>query len=128
MDDRQPREPALGDEVRQLGSNLKAILEAAWESDERRKLQAEIASALTEVAAALSSSAKEMLEGPAGQKLQAEVEAWRQKVRHSDLHERAHTELLDALRKVNAELSALAARWRAAPDDSDPPGGSRGEA
>lgn len=128
MDDRQPQRSVLGDELRQLGSNLKAILEAAWESDERRKLQAEIGSALTELAAALSSSAKEMLEGPAGQELQAEVEAWRQKVRQSDLHERAHTELVDALRKVNAELSALVGRWRAAPDDSDQHGGSRGEA
>ncbi len=128
MENRNQPEPGLGDELRRLGSQLKAILEAAWESDERQRAQSEIASALTEVAATLNSAAKDMLESPAGQKLRADVEAWGEKLRQSGLRERAHAELVDALRRVNAELAGLAARWHASPDEAEQPDSPRGEA
>lgn len=128
MDDQHPGEPGLSDELRQLGRNLKTVLEAAWESEERRRLQTELASALEEVATALSSSAHDMLNSPAAQKFHDEVEAWREKIRQSDLSQQVHSELLDALRRVNAQLSGLAERWRAAHDDLDRPGVSGGAA
>lgn len=128
MDDEQQLPRDLRDELQQLGSNLKAILEAAWESDERRKAQAEVASALSEAAAALSSAARELAESPAGQKIKAEVEEWGELLRRSQVRAHARTELLEALHKVNTELAELAARWRASAGEDDQSHAPRGEA
>ena len=45
-DDTPTPENELADELRNLGHNLKGILQAAWESEERRKLQNEIQAGL----------------------------------------------------------------------------------
>ncbi|MEW6569099.1 MAG: hypothetical protein AB1449_13240 [Chloroflexota bacterium] len=121
MDEPRQTPDDLMSELRQLGQNLKAVLQAGWESDERKKAQAELESALGEAAAALHGAGKEFIESPAGQKLRAEVEDLGQKLRRAEVREKAQAELLEALHKVNAELARLAARWQspAGPQNED---------
>ncbi len=128
MDDRQHVPGDLRDELQQLGSNLKAVLEAAWESEERKKAQAEVASAMAEAAAALSNAARELAESPAGQKIKAEVEEWGEMLRRSEVRGHARAELLEALHKVNVELAELVTRWRASAGQDDQHRTPRGEA
>jgi len=49
----------LGDELRALGANLRAMLQAAWESDERRRAQQEIETGLEDLARTLRSAGQE---------------------------------------------------------------------
>jgi len=128
MSEHQDAPGDLRDELRQLGSNLKALLEAAWESEERKRAQAEVASALSEAAAALTSAARELAGGPAGQKLREEVEEWTERLRQSEARQHARSELVAVLRRMNAELAEMASRWPASGGERDEHRQRRGEA
>jgi len=122
MDERREKQEAVRDELRQLGANLRAAIHEAWESDERRRMHVEIASGLEEAAATLRAAAQDFAASPAGQKLQDEVKALHQRVRTGDAAETIRSDILSALRMLNAELEK-AARRKSPPAD---PGASPG--
>lgn len=119
MDERPEPSDDLIAELRNLGLNLKAVLQAGWEREERKKAQAEVEAAMAQVASALSGAGKDFIESPTGKKLKAEVEDLGDKVRRAELQAKARAEFLEALRKVNEELTRLAEKWRqpASPGD-----------
>jgi uncharacterized membrane protein YccC len=119
-EDRTPDD--LAAELRALGANLKEVLKAAWESEERRRLQTEIGSGLEDLASTLKSAAQEFSESPTGQRLKADVQDARERLRKGQVEGRMREDMLAALRKINAELSKAAAR-RSSEDDSSGPAG-----
>src|SRR3989304_5561921 len=102
----------LASEFRRLGKNLKETLQAAWDSEERRRLEKEIEAGLTEAAAALRGAAKDLSASPAGQHLRDELQDLGQRVRTGELETKVRKDVGGGLRALNAELERAAGGWR----------------
>lgn len=108
-------EPATGDvhqgevakEFRDLGENLKNVLQMAWESPERKKLQAEIEAGLTELGTSINKAAEDFQESPTGQRLQSEVKDLGERVRSGEVEAGLREQILSVLREVNAKLKKV---------------------
>jgi DNA-binding PucR family transcriptional regulator len=119
----EPRDE-LRDELRSLAANLKEALSAAWESEERRRVQAEIIDGLSEMVDTLRALGNEFAQSPTGQRLSADAADLHEQLRRDQVQEKARTQLLEALRKVNSELSRAAQLWKrdTAQGTNDEPG------
>jgi len=103
-------QPDLGEEFRNLGDNLKQVLQEAWRSEERIRLQQEIESGLSDAAATLRTAAADFEQRQAGRRLKAEMQDLGEKMREGRLQDEVRSELVEMLRKLNDELKAAAAR------------------
>ena len=110
MDDKPSSEESLADEITNLGQNLIKTLHAAWESPERKKLQQEIETGLSELAQTLQQEADTFAESPTGQRMKSDLDELRQKVRNSEAEAKIRSELLQAFKVVNTELQKVASR------------------
>jgi hypothetical protein len=115
MNDQETRDPQgrsgeVASEFKDLGENLKSILQNAWESEERKNLQREIESGLANLGKTLEQAAKEFKESEAGQRLKADAEDLHQRIRSGEVETRVRDDLLAALRKVNSELEKVLSR------------------
>jgi HAMP domain-containing protein len=102
----------LASEFRRLGQNLKEALQAAWDSEERRRLEKEIEAGLSDAADALRGAAKEFSASPAGQHLREELHDLGQRVRTGELETKVRQDVVGGLRALNAELERAAGTWR----------------
>ena len=109
MTEPRPSFEDLGDELRSLGANLRQVLQAAWESDERRRAQEHIERGLDDLARTLRTAGQEFAASPTGQRLRDDVRDLHERLRSSEVDARVREELLAALRRVNEELSKAAA-------------------
>ncbi len=110
----EPRDPGddVVGELKALGENLRLVLQAAWDSDERKKLQGEVEAGLSDLVSALQTAGTEFSQSPAGRRLKAEAQSLQTRVRDSHAEETVRNELLSALRKANAELKKAAGKDR----------------
>lgn len=102
----------LASEFRRLGKNLTEALQAAWGSEERRRLEKEIVAGLSDAAAALRGAAKEFSASPAGQQLREELQDVGQRVRTGEIETKVRHDVLGGLQAINAELERAAGMWR----------------
>jgi predicted thioesterase len=131
MDENKSRESNLAEEFRQLGKNLTEAMVAAWERPERKKLQDEIVNGLTELGNTLRQEARHISESPTGQKVKAEAEDIRERIRRGDVENKAREELLAALQAANDMLRQAIhkistedrARYSQEPGERKNPGG-----
>ena len=70
MNDQGQPEDQLKKEFAELGSNLRSLIQGAWESEQRKNASQEVQRGLNEVGEALSRAAAEFSEGPAANKSQ----------------------------------------------------------
>jgi hypothetical protein len=120
MSDSNPNETKtsndnISDQLNELGKNLRAALQAAWASEERRKLQKEIEDGLADLGASLSQAAKDFSKSPAGQNLKEDVKDMRERWHSGEMESKVRSEVSEALRKVNEELQKAT---RKPPSDS----------
>jgi len=94
----------ISDQLNELGKNLRDAMQSAWESEERRKLQKEIEDGLANLGASLSQAAKDFSNSPTGQNLKEDVKDMQERWRTGEAKSKAHTDIVEALRKVNNEL------------------------
>jgi len=106
----------ISDQLNELGRNLRQALQTAWESEERKKVQKEIEDGLANLGASLSEAARDFSSSPAGQSLKEDVEDIKERWRNGEVSEKARSEVLEALRKVNLELQ------KATKKNTPPPG------
>ena len=112
----------LAAEFRNLGNNLKEILQSAWESEERKKLQQEIEVGLADLGKSLDNTVEEFKVSPAGQRLKTEVQDLHQRVRSGKVETELRENLLSVLRKVNSELEKASTRnTETTPSAEEPP-------
>jgi hypothetical protein len=97
----------LSGEFERLGQNLKAAARTAWESEESRKLQAELKSSISALEAGLKQAAQEVRAGEAGQRLKSEAADLGERVKSGQVESELRQGLLSALRTINAELQKM---------------------
>lgn len=109
----------LFDELFALGSNLTKLARAAWDSPERRKLQGELEAALTDLTNTLNRAGMEFTVSPTGQRIYAELQSVRERIRKGGLEAAAYEETLAILQRLNTELTRAAEKMK--PADTDHP-------
>ena len=122
MSDSNPNETKtstdnISDQLNELGKNLREALQSAWESEERRKLQKEIEDGLANLGASLSEAAKDFSSSPTGQSLKEDVKDLQERWRTGEVRSKAHSEIVEALRKVNTELQKATKKSPPPPTD-----------
>jgi len=111
MSENEEREDILADEFRNLGKNLAEVLRAAWESPERKNMQAEIEAGLDDLGKSVNHEVNSFRQSPSGQRLKADMEELNQRIRSGEVTTRARDELLTALQRANEELQKVISRW-----------------
>jgi len=101
----------LAAEMEALAQQLGATLRAAWHSQERRDIQAEIQTGLQDMSDALERVAQEIAATPAAQRVKAEAAAYRERAREGELGQKAQTDLVAGLRVARDQLQKLADTW-----------------
>ncbi len=119
MNEPPPQEESLTDEFRDLAKNLVTILQTAWDRPERRKLQDELETGLTELSSTIKREAKAAVESPAGQRIRSDIEGMGEKVRSGQVEAKVHDELVGALKTLNAELKKAATHLSSSPAEQD---------
>jgi septum formation inhibitor MinC len=107
MSDPEHRDDDLKSEFTDLGSNLRALIQGAWQSEQRKQASQEVQRGLTEVGEALSRAASELSQDPATRRLREEVDQLSERVRSGELAEKARADLIEVLQRVNVRLSEL---------------------
>lgn len=102
----------LAGEFHELGKNLQGILRAAWESEERKKLQEELRLGLSDLGNMVNQAANEFQSSPTGQRIKEDMEDFQQRVRSGEVENKVREEILSALRMVNSELEKVSFRKR----------------
>ncbi|MEW5873314.1 MAG: hypothetical protein AB1894_28905 [Chloroflexota bacterium] len=129
MSDKPPVEGNLADEFTSLGKNLLEVIQAAWESPERRRVQQEIEQGLNELGNTLSVEAENFKTSPTGQQLKADVEELEQRIRSGETQAKIQQELLAVLQTANSELQKVIQKWstsQSGADQASPPSANSG--
>jgi len=113
----------LSDELRALGENLRSVFQAAWDSDDRRRLQREIETGIGALAESLGQAARDFSESETGQQMKQEAREFSERVRSGEVESKVRQDLTAILRKMNEELGRAASSW-----SSRPPSGPEGQA
>jgi phosphoenolpyruvate carboxylase len=98
------RNDDIGEQLNELGKNLRESLRTAWESDDRRKLQQEIEFGLTNLRESLNQAASDFTNSQAGQNLKEDVKDLHERWQTGEVGSKVRSEIADALRMVNKEL------------------------
>ncbi len=115
MSEIPPNEPDLGEELRNLGKSLDNFLRAAWASEERKRVQQDIESSLNELGKTINQAANEFSASETGQRLKSDIHDLRHRMETGEVQQKARTELVEALKKVNRELTKAADKWGGTP-------------
>jgi hypothetical protein len=111
MSENTPPEGDLRDEFHNLSQNLKRIINTAWESEERKKVQNDIQNGLDELYQAINQMIDEFKVSDTGKKFVKEVDDFGERLRSGEVRDQAHEEILTALKKMNAELEKAADKF-----------------
>jgi signal recognition particle GTPase len=111
----------IGEQLAELGKNLREALITAWESEERRKLQQEIELGLANLQDSLGQAANDFSSSSTGQNLKEDMKDMEERWRTGEVSSKIRTEIAEALRTVNNELQK--ATRKNPPPPSDKPEG-----
>ena len=107
MTDHTPPQNDLKSEFENLAHNLKQALQTAWESDERKQLQSEIETGLTQVADAMNEAFDTFKQSDVGEQFINDIEDFGDRVRSGEVETKVRTDLTEAMRKLNTELEKV---------------------
>lgn len=107
----------ISEQLNELGKNLRDALHNAWSSEERRKLQQDIEEGMADLGATLSQAAKDFSSTPTGKTITEDVKDLQQRWKSGEVGSKVHSEVVDALRRVNDELQKAAGKTPPPPPD-----------
>jgi vacuolar-type H+-ATPase subunit E/Vma4 len=119
----EKRDDSLQAELDALGENLQRVIRKVWESEERRQLQADVEQGLEGTLQHLRQELKDFQESETAERLKADLGSVERELRSGETAGRVRQEILDVLRRLNAELGRAT---RPASEADEPPGKSGG--
>lgn len=117
----EPESDEVLNEFRNLGKNLKDILQSLWESEERKQLQNEIETGLKEMTDTLSKSVTEFSQSPTGQAIKSDINNLNERIRSGQLETQVRKEVVSVLRAANEGLKKATSPKEADTDPEEPP-------
>ncbi len=100
----QQNQPDLAAQFRELGENLKSMLQSTWESDEAQKLRQDVKDGLNELGKAASDAVNEFDATETGQKIKEEAQEFKSRVQSGEVEAKAREEISNILNTINIEL------------------------
>ena len=107
----------IGDQLNELGKNLREALRTAWESDERRKLQLDIEEGLTNLRDSLNEAVNDFSNSQTGQTLKSDMKNLHERWQTGEVGSKVRSEIAEALRTVNQELQKASQKNQPPPPD-----------
>ncbi|MFQ6000743.1 MAG: hypothetical protein ACE5LG_03645 [Anaerolineae bacterium] len=104
-------EGEIAEELKRLGRQLHSTAKAAWESEERRQLEAEIVSGLNALASEIERTLRESRVSAEGEVLEVKAREVKEKTQSGELGVEVRSGFLRVLRQINAELDRLQNSW-----------------
>jgi succinate dehydrogenase/fumarate reductase flavoprotein subunit len=120
MDDKQPLENDLGEELKNLGKNISSFLRTAWESPERQGAQKEIEEGLAEMIAVLNKAVGDFRQSKTGQQVEEDVADLKRRIDNGEIGSKVRDDIRQVLEKINSELEKGSAP-RGSDSSSKPP-------
>ena len=104
-------QPDLAAQFRELGDQLKNLLQSAWESPDAQKLRQELRTGMTELGRVANETVEEFKVSEAGQKLKAEADDFKTRVETGEVEIKAREEISKVLDYINIELNKVNTQW-----------------
>lgn len=108
-------ERSIADELGKLGQQVANAAKAAWSSEERRKLQAELTRGVEKLSQELNAVLSEAAQRDEIKELRARAEKVAAEAREADVVEDIRKGILNGLEALNRELGRLVEKLEAAP-------------
>ncbi len=106
----------IADELGKLGQQVANAAKAVWESEERRKLQAELTRGVEKFSQELSTTLDKAAESEEAKALRVKAEKVVEEVRDADVIEEIRKGILSGLEVLNRELGKLVEKLDVTPD------------
>jgi molecular chaperone GrpE (heat shock protein) len=127
MSEGNAEEKSISSELARLGKQVADAISQAWESEDRRKLQAEVTVGLETFGDQVSDAMRKASESDAANQLRDETEKVVARVRESDVTAEVRKGLISGLEVINRELGKLVERLEVEPQPSTPPAAESAE-
>ena len=118
MTEQEKKRQDLSEEFKALGKELETFLRTLWASEERKRIQSEVESGLVEVGQALETFIRDLQSREEVQELKREMEDVAERFRTGEVQEKARTELLASIRRVNEGLRKASQKFDETQDSS----------
>lgn len=105
----------IADELSKLGKQVADAIKAAWESEDRRKLQSEITEGVQKFGNEVSEAVNKAGESETAKELREKAEKVVEEIRESDVVEDVRKGILGGLDALNKELSKLLEKLESKP-------------
>jgi hypothetical protein len=114
-------EKSISSEFARLGKQVADAINVAWQSEDRKKLQAEVTSGLDSFGAQVSEAMRKASESDAATQIRDETEKVVTQIRESDVTGEVRKGLIAGLEVLNRELGRLVERLEVTPSPSAAP-------
>jgi len=128
MTEETGEEKSISSELARLGKQVADAINVAWQSEDRKKLQAEVTSGLDSFGAQVSDAMRKASESDAATQIRDETEKVVVQIRESDVTGEVRKGLIAGLEVLNRELGKLVERLEVTPQPSAPVSESAGPA
>jgi len=119
-------EKTISGELTRLGRQVAEAINTAWESEDRKKLQAEVTTGLESFGAQVSDAMRKASDSDAAKEIRDQTEKVVEQVRGSDVTAEVRKGLIAGLEVLNRELGRLVERLEVAPQPPTPPAAESG--
>ena len=102
--------PTITDELSKMGKLVAQAIQAAWESDERKKLEAEVVDGLRKFGDEVSSATKKAGESDTAKQIKTQAEKVAADMQEKDVAADIRKGLISGLEVINIELGKLVER------------------
>ena len=93
---------SLSNELRLLGENLRKIVNSAWEIEERKKLEEDLAQELNDLNDSLQRSINEFSQSRTGQRIVENLEELNTMIRDEKVEEKVRSGAINLLQKIRS--------------------------
>ena len=114
-------EKSISGELSRLGKQVAEAINVAWESEDRKKLQAEVTTGLESFGAQVGDAMRKASESDAATQIRDQTEKVVAQVRQSDVTGEVRKGLIAGLEVLNRELGRLVERLEVAPEPATSP-------
>lgn len=122
MSDNPQSEESIVEEFRRLGKNLVSVMQTAWETPERKRIQDEFTTGLNELGTTLRREVDQFSNSSTSQRIKEDVEQLGDKIRSSEATTKVRDELIHALQMANKEIQRVVENWAEGQSKTEPNG------
>ncbi len=97
-------QPDLASQFRELGDQLKNLLQTAWSSDEAHQVKEELKTGLHTLGQAATEAVEDFKASEAGEKIRVEAQDFKTRVESGEVEAKAREEISKALNIISTEL------------------------